>query len=463
MFTKEKIYGLKILNGALDSPCFILVIALCAFFASAFGFELAYYTVCWFFGIYVLLYKKETHSLIPLVLSFYFSPSIQNNPGRNPQSVYFPGYGLEYILILIATALIAYGYRLFKELKKGNFKRGMPALSLGFVFLLAAFLTGGAGYDEYTPKTLLYGFLVVASWALLYFLFYFTVYWKRVPKEYFGWICLFFGLLVAAQLLWSYGANGVVVDGEIIRGNIYVGWGFYNNIGCALVMFLPGTFYLTVKRKHGYIYLFPAAAVFVCVLLSHSRTSIAVAHALVVLCFPLVCLFSKGKTRWIKTGLLSLFIVGFVIYSCIQAENFLSLWNSLVNFKEDGLSRIEIYEDGWKLFWEYKCFGTGFYSCRAYEWTKYPLIIPPRWHNTYIQLLASCGILGLLAYLFHRAQTVLLVVKKPTLEKVFLALGILGLIGTSVLDCHFFNIGPGMVYSVFLAFMEKQPEMKEKL
>ena len=139
------------------------------------------------------------------------------------------------------------------------------------------------------------------------------------------------------------------------------------------------------------------------------------------------------------------------------------MWNSLVHFEEDGLSRIQIYEQGWNLFVSRPIFGTGFYSGKIFEWTQNSLIIPPRWHNTYIQLLASCGILGLLAYLFHRVQTVWLVLKKPTIEKLFLALGIVGLIGTSILDCHFFNVGPGFIYSVFLVFIERQAEMKERL
>ena len=450
------------INGGIDSPWFIAIIGLSAFFSSAFGFELIYYTVCWLFGVYVLLFKKETHALIPLILSFYFSPSIQSNPGRNPQSVYFPGYGLEYIVFLIVTALIVYGYRIFKDVRNGKIKRGMPALSLGFVFLFVAFLTGGAGYEDYTPGTLAYGFLVFVSWSLLYFLFYFTVDWKRVPKEYFGWICLFLGLLVSAELLWAYHANKVVVDGEIVRGKIYVGWGQYNNVGGALVLFLPGIFYLAAKRKHGYVFLLPAAAVFISVLLSRSRTSIAVAYVLAVLCIPTVVICSKGKTKWIKAGVAAAFVTTFILYSYKNPQNFLSLWNSLINFKEDGISRIEIYEKGWALFSGHRCFGTGFYSCQAFEWTKYQLIIPPRWHNTYIQLLACCGILGMLAYLFHRVQTILLILKKPGMEKTFLGLGILGLIATSILDCHFFNIGPGLVYSAFLILIERQGEMKEK-
>ncbi|MBP5242287.1 MAG: hypothetical protein J6Z36_01175 [Clostridia bacterium] len=62
-------------------------------------------------------------------------------------------------------------------------------------------------------------------------------------------------------------------------------------------------------------------------------------------------------------------------------------------------------------------------------------------------------------------QTVILFVKKPTLAKTFIGLGVLALLLTSLLDCHFFNIGPGILYSVFLAFAEHDehtmPEIKQ--
>jgi O-antigen ligase len=81
-------------------------------------------------------------------------------------------------------------------------------------------------------------------------------------------------------------------------------------------------------------------------------------------------------------------------------------------------------------------------------------VFPGRWHNTPVQLLAACGILGFLAYAFHRLQTVQMFLKRRTVENIFIAASILVLLGLSLLDCHFFNIGPGLVYSGFLAFAQ---------
>jgi hypothetical protein len=92
--------------------------------------------------------------------------------------------------------------------------------------------------------------------------------------------------------------------------------------------------------------------------------------------------------------------------------------------------------------------------------------LPARYHNTYVQLLASCGSVGFFAYVYHRYDTLRMVFKEQNIEKYFLNLCISGLLLTSLLDCHFFNFGPGLTYSILLLLMEidtlrKQPIPQE--
>ena len=79
-----------------------------------------------------------------------------------------------------------------------------------------------------------------------------------------------------------------------------------------------------------------------------------------------------------------------------------------------------------------------------------------------MQLLAASGIVGLLAYLVHRMETLVLLFRAPCFEKWMIALSVLALIATSWLDCHFFNLGPGLLYSALLCFAEKQFGRREK-
>ena len=105
-------------------------------------------------------------------------------------------------------------------------------------------------------------------------------------------------------------------------------------------------------------------------------------------------------------------------------------------------------------------FGEGFYPStdKIYEWSKQErlkAILPARWHNTVIQLLASCGVVGLLAYGNHRQHTIRLFWKKRKTPAIYIGLSLLAMLLMSLLDCHFFNIGPTLVYSIGLAFAEK--------
>ena len=92
-----------------------------------------------------------------------------------------------------------------------------------------------------------------------------------------------------------------------------------------------------------------------------------------------------------------------------------------------------------------------------YVWSQldnFTALFPPRWHNTIIQLLATGGVVCLFGYVVHRVQTVKLFLKNPSGDKTFVALSILALLLTSLLDCHFFNVGPVLLYSAMLAFTE---------
>jgi hypothetical protein len=81
-------------------------------------------------------------------------------------------------------------------------------------------------------------------------------------------------------------------------------------------------------------------------------------------------------------------------------------------------------------------------------------LIPPLWHNNFLQMLASCGLFGLYAYIYHRIQTFWHFFKGKGKENIFLAITILAFLLTNILDCHFFLLGAGLFYSCYLAVAE---------
>ena len=117
--------------------------------------------------------------------------------------------------------------------------------------------------------------------------------------------------------------------------------------------------------------------------------------------------------------------------------------------------RFELYKHGIENFLSHPIFGGGFGSCIEDNFGHG--IEPNRYHNTIIELLATCGLMGFGAYIFHRYQTIRLIWKRKANDCViFLGLVILGLLLTSLLDNHFFNIYPSM-YSLEKCQKEHEP------
>ena len=136
--------------------------------------------------------------------------------------------------------------------------------------------------------------------------------------------------------------------------------------------------------------------------------------------------------------------------------------NTFTSLIDDGISsngRSIIYTDAIKSFIRSPIFGEGFYSYNKYLWTEVEetiSFIPCRYHGTWFQQLASCGIFGLIAYCFHRYQTIKLFNKKQNnLEIIIMKIILTSFLLMCLLDCHFHNLGPGLIYSGILLFIEK--------
>ena len=66
-----------------------------------------------------------------------------------------------------------------------------------------------------------------------------------------------------------------------------------------------------------------------------------------------------------------------------------------------------------------------------------------------------------IAYLVHRALTVISYFRKITLERTFIALTILSLLIVSLLDNHVFNIFPTMIYTYLISVLVKSEDRKK--
>ena len=428
--------------------------------SNIFSLELPVYTIFVLLFAYICVFGADLMPLIPVIIGCYISPSVANNPGRNEQSV-FSSAGV-YIIILAAIILLSVLYRIIRD-RKVFFSNTYRFLS-GLLILFGAYLLSGissANYGENAGKNILFACMQGFALIVPYFVIAGGINWTSVRKDYFAWTGFCTGGLLVLQIISIYLSFPVVVDGVIDRNAIYTGWGMYNNIGALLAMMIPVPFYLATKYHKGWIGTVIGSVYLVGVLLTCSRASILCGGGIYFACVILMLYYANNR----RANTLALITFGGIVSLVLLVFNkpLLQLFSSLLDIGLDPSSRDMIYAKGMKLFAKYPIFGGSFFSTEytAWGWStaeNFAGFFPPRWHNTFVQLLASCGLVGLGAYLVHRAQTVILLLKKQNKERNFISCSILVLLACSLFDCHFFNLGPALFYAMALAFAEHCPE-----
>ena len=443
----------------LSTPWYIIAVAVLSLAAHICSAELVAYTALTAVAVFVGFWGNDILPLTPLFLFCYILPSAANNPGRNEASVFS---GRQGIWVLALGILIVGSMAAFVIRNRKQFFSGKRKLLPGMLVLCGAYLLSGIGsaaYPTFLKQNLLYCLLQCACLVIPYLLLTGGVRWEEARKDYLGWIGVCGGLFLLLQLLWCYAVGGVIQNGAIVRTKIYTGWGMYNNIGAMMGMMLPFMFSLALSHKKDFLGLFGSAVLLCGILLTCSRASILAGGLCFCICLVLMVRYAKSRKLCsiVLLSLGALFLLGCVLIR----EKLLQLFSDLIRRGLDPTTRDEIYVKGWQLFLEAPILGNSFFSPGYVPWDfstveSFSALIPPRWCNTVIQLLVSTGIVGLLAYLFHRVQTLWFFFKHRSRENSFLVCSILVLLITSLLDCHFFNLGPVLFYSATLAFAEYQ-------
>lgn len=443
------------INHYMSTPGYIMLIMLLTVLSNTLGLELIVYSLFVFLFVYICILGEDLLPLLPIVVCCYIAPSVNNNPGRNEASVFAPENGGIYLMCLGALAAAALIFRIIRD--RHNFFRVKRKLLPGMLVLAGAYLLGGigsTGYPEHASKTLLFALLNGAALIIPYFVFSGGVNWQSGRKDYLAWVGFGMGCVLLCQIGWIYITEEVVVNGVIQRTAIYTGWGMYNNIGAMLATMIPFPFFLASRHRKGWIGILAGSAFLGGTLLTCSRTSILCGSGIYFLCVILMLYYTTDR----RTNTLALLLIagsGAVVLA-LFSRPLLNLFSSLLDQGLDPSNRDIIYRDGLMLFSKYPIFGGSFFSTEYAPWgwstvESFTNFLPPRWHNTFVQLLASCGVVGFGAYLFHRVQTILLFAKDRKPETIFTVASLLVLLGCSLFDCHFFNIGPVLFYSAVLA------------
>lgn len=460
IFQKTSLPGTEVIHSHIASPNFCIVVMALAALAHILCLELPVYILFALTAIYICLFDQDLLGLMPVMVACYITPSATNNPGRNPQSVFSGGEGavLGVLAVCMALALL---FRIIRDRKRFFQKPGK--CFLGLVALCAAYFLSGIGsvaYPQYLKNNLLFALMQSACLFLPYWLFSRGVDWKNTQRDYFAWMCFAAGGVLAMEIFWSYCTQNVIFDGVIIRERMFTGWGMYNNMGFLLAFMLPSAFYLASKYRRGWLGTVVGSMYLICIFLTCSRSSIIGGCVIYAVCVVIMLRYAKNK----KHNFIAWAVVCALVMILLIAfhRQIFRLFSRLIAKGTDPSSRDSIYVEGLRLFAQSPLFGVSFFSPGFQAWDfstleSFSALIPPRWHNTVVQLLASCGCVGLGAYVLHRVQSVRMLLSRRHKEQIFIGCSVLVMIFCSLLDCHFFNLGPTLLYSAALAWAEFVP------
>lgn len=440
----------RALNGFFRSGYYVALVTFLMVLSEVFALEIAVYYIYVVFAVLSVLFAEDALPLAAPIACCYMTFAAKNNPKYCPTTSIFAtpaGYAQLWVCIALgAGALLSrLGYSLAKKPA-----RSVPKLTTGFVALGIFYILGGLGSPFYRWETAFFGFIQVASVCAFYFYFYYTVNWEHVKKDYLPALFLAVGVGIFFEVAAMYLNPGVFEANGVNRWALYTGWGSYNPVGCVLAMCMPMSFYFAAKSKCGWAYFTLGNILAVGVVLTQSRGSILFGAIVYALCIILTLV--KSEKRNLIGNLLAFAVFCIVVIIALSSfrEELEKLFRSLLEEGMDPNGREPLFRHGWEGFKKYPFLGVGWGGMREME-NGFSMF---RVHNTVLQVLMTGGIALGAVYLFHRVQTAILLFRRPTLEKSYVALSILILLLTGMVDCHFYSFGPGILYSILLVFSE---------
>ncbi|MGN0824654.1 MAG: O-antigen ligase family protein [Candidatus Coproplasma sp.] len=460
---------------AFSSYVFPFVTAAITLLSTTFGLEpLVIWYIC-LCGAAICLCCQDVSPTICLFVFMHIIISIEHSPYKrvewgDPTYMTSPAFITQASVAILLFAGCAV-YRIVDSIIKHRFK--ITPIFIGICAYFVALSLNGLFSNKYYYMDTLYG---LGMGAIILFMFVFisgNVVVNESTYKSIAVVFVAFCLTLAAQLLITYLTLDVIKDGVIHRGLIQFGWGTYNQFGMVITMCIPAWFYLAANCKNGFLYLIGVPFNLLVVVYGMSRQAILMAAVLTALCAIWYLIIAPKKYKLYGGSFMLVAVVIALIVFFIEKEEFAVMFKDLAASFTTGSGRTEIWKEGLKKFLHNPVFGNGFYDLSVtyhetpgyigagYGFTE---AVPFMCHNTFVQLLFACGLIGFVAYIIHRAQTVVSLFKNPDAGRFFLMFTICGILLTSLLDNHVFYPLPLFIYSPLLAVFavsEKKETAKE--
>ncbi len=443
-----------------------IVIGLFAVISSISGTEAIFcaLTALAFFGACLLC--DSARPLIITFCTFCFHLSGMHSPSLTVSAAYgsgdtdylFTGWRLPFSIMSIS--LIVIGSVMFfvrnKCYTRMSIKRDI--LLLPIIILSAAFLLGGAFRSGYFSGLWL-SLGETAVFSAFYFLFAYGFSEDERGEElsgYFSYISAIMSGVIICQLIHLFITSDIIFsDGGINKEGVMLGWGVWTLVGICLAMLIPAIFLGAMREgKSSFIYFGIAVATWIFALLTMSRGAQLFSTLVFAVCVIIAAFKSQHKLFY---RIVSIAGVLLAIVTIILLSDKLGV---IITAFVDDNGRAEHAKIAIENFLSSILFGVGFSGFESQTTLPQHYApmgpLPAMAHCTPLQLLSATGLLGLLAYMLYRAASIVPVLRKPTIHKTLLFLGISVILLASLIDNFVFDVYPMFYSLIALAIIHKR-------
>ena len=415
-------------------------------------------------ALFAALFCEDPKALLtPLLLSYFCAGSDGiHSYGEAVQApaAFFQPAGLVNMFIAGAIIVASVLFRIIASGILADVFRRRGLLTFGLLCMAAAFLLNGAFSSAWQPVDLAYGALMLAGLLLIYFLVLPIADRSHGLPEYICRLCLICGLMICAQswiLMAKLAAQGKFIEldeagnwtGGFVRDYQVLGWGVSTYAAGVLAFLIPPTMYLAFRFRRAPAYFCAAAFMFATIVALNARTSMLIGGVIFIACIVLCCVAGPNKivNRYTTAFFAGIaLLLGVCVFAWIGLDGFKEFVSNMLRFEQGDNHRFELWGNGWRDFLSAPVFGVGFADGGRAAGESHGFMYSNMYHNIFVQLIGSMGILGLLAFIIHVKSFIEILVRKFTVGRLLIGLGVIAVLATSLLDNFFFFFSIQLFY-----------------
>lgn len=445
----------KKINGFTNSIFYIYTMAIFVIVSNIFALELIGFLLITLLVSFALFFNPDTKIILAPILYYQMAFSYLNglsyNKYPNDPHLFSNPMIQIYLFVLIGIIALSFAFNFFtfKQYKKILLKS--KYVIPGLLVLLIGYMLGGIFSSNYTFNNLLFSLSNVAMIiAMVVYIIDTSFLDNKKIIKYISHLMIATIVIISIQLINIYISNNVIRAGEIQKWYIRTGWGIHNNFAGYLCIAYPFIFYLAKENKKFLLFV-PISGLAIAFTLSRNGILIFAIELIITFIFALKKAKISKKNIAITLLISSTFIAFiFVVFH----KEIINLFATMIETGFDFNGRDEIYSFGINEFINNPVFGSGWFTIDklADESLRSPTNFAPslKYHNIVIQLLACCGIFGLLCFIFFIYHITHILLKNKNIGSIICYLAIIVLIISSIFDNFFFDYGFERFLAIFI-------------